>query len=772
MPMSSATDELAEGGAEDLLLPVPTANEISPDEIARASAPPRPGNSTKRRSRKNDAENGPGEEIGYRFPYGRVALEPIPDTSGAYGTQGTYSLRLAWHRGKAVLPVFESTPLRPIALVTLGGQRYPVFLNQHSRKRRERVILGGKRKTAKSPRCLLRFVTVVEGREDRFSWLWRIAATQAAVELAPKNNESGVEDEVCLHLPFAPGKARVIQQAGVTNAYALWMNDIVATVAVGEASGVKEGYLSEARLTYDERAFTLILHGADLGGKGVSLRLETWFAQARTEAEARAALLLHAADIADRLQKPPAPETFPRLSGFLNELVLSGESVLNDDARIEKRGADKLAYKTKIGSTTLHVAGEGVDAALACTALLARFYMTGNDALRRRARLLANGVCDFQISTEESPHWGAIWDAHIAKKTYGDVVGGTTVSVATTARAAKGLFVCNAHFDRELMLRTALSATQWLMLKTDRDGFIPVERFLEDGPPVDDSESPWMMAEALIPLVETFRANENEVFLKVAQRILGAIKEGVGSSTLRFEDASCELLAAAVEGILMVSREYESEDMIATAKQIMLGLRVRRQPDGSLTEPPGVAPVSPLVSTLAGARAALALTRVDADPQWLLFALRAVRAAGRQARELEEAGCPVNVADWTSLMMHSLGILLAIAQRAPGSEADRDKISIKKGWQTFAPDQATREFIQVTTPDGGKVDYLALVCPVSLQVLIAAVTPPDVTEIKIIKNGRAPFVKNLLDGDFDLRARLLPLGDGAEANIGIFLADT
>lgn len=768
--MGSALNDRGEAETVLAYLP-PTAMNHLPAEESRVEEN-HPGNSTKRRSRKNDAGSPATEEIDYRFPYSRVALEPVPDTSGAYGTQGTYSLRLVWHRGKAVLPVFESTPLRPIALVTLGGHRYPVFLNQHSRKKRDRIILGGKRKTAKSPRCALRFVALMEGREDRFSWLWRIAATHAAIEAAPKTNEAGIEDEVSLYLPFAPGRAKVIQQPGVNNAFALWMNDIVATVAIGTAEGVKEGYIPEARLTFDERSFTINLAGADLSGKGVSLRWDTWFAQARTEAEARAALLIHAGDIADRLQAPPASESYTELCGFLNGLIESGEAALTADTAIEKRGADKLAYKTKVGSTTMHLAGEGVDTALACTAILARFYMKGDDALRRRARLLANGVCDFQVTKEESPHWGAIWDAHIGKKTYADIVGGTTISVATTARAAKGLFVCNAHFNKELMLRTALSATQWLLLKTDRDGSIPVERFLDEGPPVDDTASPWVMAEALIPMVETFRTNENEVFLKVAQRILGTIREGVAHSTLRFEDASCELLAAAVEGILMVSREYESQEMITTAKQIMLGLRVRRQPNGTLIEPPNIAPVSPLVSTLSGARAALALTRVDPDQQWLLFALRALRAAGLEARKLAADGGTVNIADWTNLMMTSLGILLAIAQRAPGAEADRDKITIKRGWQTFAPDHATNEFVQVTTLDGGQVDYLALVCPVSLQVLISAVTPPNVTELMIMKNGRRPFVKNLLDGDFDQRARLLPLADGTDANIGVFLADT
>src|SRR5262249_49912653 len=155
--------------------------------------------------------------------------------------------------GKAVLPIFESTPLRPVAQVTLNGHKFPVFLNQHSRKKRDRIILGGKRKTARSPRCALRFISVVEGREDRFSWLWRIAATSAAVANAPERTDETPEDEVLLSFPFAPGKARIIEMPGITGALALWMNDIVATVAVGEAAGVKDGFAPEAVLSHDAR---------------------------------------------------------------------------------------------------------------------------------------------------------------------------------------------------------------------------------------------------------------------------------------------------------------------------------------------------------------------------------------------------------------------------------------------------------------------------------------------------------------------------------------
>jgi hypothetical protein len=219
--------------------------------------------------------------------------------------------------------------------------------------------------------------------------------------------------------------------------------------------------------------------------------------------------------------------------------------------------------------------------------------------------------------------------------------------------------------------------------------------------------------------------------------------------------------------------------MITLARQIGVGLRARRRPDGALIDPTGVVPVSPLAPTLAGARAALALSRVDDDPLWPLFAYRAFRVAAAQAAEMEASGTLVHIADQSAFLTLSTALLLAIAARASSCVADVDRLTITRNWQTFAPDPATREYVQVfaTGSDGEEiaVDYLALVCPVSLQVLISVFAPASVTAVTVRKNGKTPFVKNLLTGDFDLTAPLLPLGaDGveAEANIGVFLADT
>ncbi|MES2461953.1 MAG: hypothetical protein V4671_15320 [Armatimonadota bacterium] len=718
-------------------------------------------------------------EMIYRFPYCRSGVEIVPDIKGSFFT------RLLWYKGKSVFPVVEPTPLRPLALVTLNSQRFDVFLNQHARKKRERILMAGRRKVAmRSARAALRYVVSVTGREDRYQWLWRIGATAPALSVFPSPEaEADPTNEVSLFFPFAPGKARVFSVPGSAQGLVLWVNDVALTVISGDCTGAE----SLPELSYDAKGFQLTLRKANFGGSGVTLQWESWLSPARTEADAKAALLRHLAEAADRAQQTETGDDLS-VANAIPLLKRRGDqaaAVLLSDEAVEKKGADRLLFRdTRTVGGARHLAGETVDAALAACGLMGRFLQTGDDALRRRARLLANGVCFFQVNEEESSHWGAIWDAVRGKgksTIYEDVSGERTLSVATTARASKGLHLLHSHFGTEMYQRTALTAAHWLLLKMDRDGFIAGERFTEDGPPVEDKNSPWIIGEVLIPLMETFRANENEVFMKTALRVVRSLKEGIEKSELPFERASTEQLASSIEGILLVSREYEKDDMTSLAGKIGVGLRARRLPDGSLIDPPGVEAISPLTATLAGARAALALARVDDNPLWPLFAYRAFRAAAAKAAEIEASGAAIQIADQTAFLTLSPALLLAIAARASGCVADVDRLTITRNWQTFAPDPATRDYIHVfaTGPEGEEiaVDYLALVCPISLQVLISVFAPSSVTAVTVRKNGRNPFVKNLLTGDFDMTAPLLPFSAtgteaDAEANIGVFLADT
>lgn len=685
------------------------------------------------------------EPAAYHLPCGRTAIEAIPDH------RDLLRLRVVWLRGKrAALPLFETTPLRPIAEVICDGQTFPLAITGHKRERRDRVVLTGERPAGRAASWLCAEVAVT-GRKDRLTWTWRVAHRSGA-----RRRLTGLRGDLHLHLPLPPGSARFLSLPGVGRGVAVWQGGIVTTVVPQTAFSNGDDAGGDDLLTVDACGVHLRVPGTTLGG-AVLARLETFFAPAATEKEARLALLRHLADQADRAQQRPA-DVLPSL-GALSE---QSAAALMDRSAADKRGGDKLVLRSP-EHPDRHLCGAGADAALVARALQNRFRLTGDDAERRHALLLTRGVCDFAVVNEESTHWGAFWDALRAKKQYEDFEGNRTLSVATTARAAFGLLWTDVRFGQEVLTRTALTACQWLLLKMDQDGFFAGERYFEEGAPVPGG-SPWVAAEALRPLVEAFRRTGNETFLKAALRVTRGIDDGLGSGSLSFASASAEHLAAAVEGILYASREAESAGLIDLAKTLGLVLRARRLPDGAQSE--NGAPS--LTATLATARAALALIRVDPDPVWPLLALRAIRAA----RDLMKNGSVVLPGNHAALCALPTELLLMLAARAPQCIVDRDALTAARAWQTFEPDPSTREYISVTAADGAAVDHLALVCPLNRQVLIMVLSGPDTDRVSLHKNGREPFLKNLLTGDYAPEARLVPLGDGAEANFGVFLADT
>ena len=703
------------------------------------------------------------EEIAYRFPRGRAVIEPVRDH------RDTFGLRVAWQRGKGGQPLFETTPLRPLGNIVLNGQTFGLSLNQHKRERRACVRLGGERKIGSAKAARLRCDLVVTGREDRLLWQWRVRARGAGV-----TGETAADVQFCL--PLVPGPVQIVTpparlsgSACPAGGLAVWRDNVVATFvpAAGDTA-------AELCFAAGARSVTLCAAAAPVGSTaGARTALEMWLRPAATRAQAEQALLAHLADAADRAQQQTADAVAPRL------LALADRSVdaLMAAGAADKHGPDRLLLRGT--GPRLHGCGDDADAALVAHALLQRFRFSGDDAHRRHALLLARGVCEFQVVDEEAPQRGAFWDVLHAKKHGQDADGNRTVSVATTARSIFGLHFLHKQFGQEILSRAALVGAQWLLLRMDGEGRFRSGRYAEDGS-ADEREagSPaWAVSEALRPLVETYRRTQNEVFLRAALRGVRYLREGVEDGSLRPDEAPSSLLSAAIEGVLRVSRESENEAMVALAGRLGLSLRLRRDLDGAVLNDG----LPSLPGTLAGCRAALALARVDPDPVWPLFALRGLRtAAARLAATPSEA----RPADHGALALLPAHLLLALAARAPGCAADVDTLAVTRNdWQRFEPEASTKDYVQVHAADergeaaheltpSPPLDHLALVCPYNLQVLIVVLAGPGVAEAVVIKNGRAPYLKNLLTGDYAQRAKLSPLGDGRDASFGVFLADT
>lgn len=698
----------------------------------------------------------------YRFPHSKTAIEILPDMPGTFG------LRVSLARGKTLQPIFQTTPLRAAAEIRCRGQHFPVALLQHARKKRDVVMMGAKRRTTKSWRAAVRCGVLITGRDDRFTWFWRVTATAPALAVpVVAENKDRAPEAVRLQLPFAPGAVKLLTLPGAEGRGLVARIGDVAVSVVAEAHGGTPPTVSA-----DGSGVYLSLENADLSGTGTVLAWQTWFVPAKTDAEAVSALAKHLAEIADATQAPPT-DTRP----FLRRVIETAERELMRQDILEKRGVDKNVFRVAPHRADMLVVGSATNAAVTTHALVNRFRLGGEELIERRARLLANGVCEFQNTIEESPHWGAIFDALVRKTEWGDEFGKRTISFTTTARTARGLQLLHNHFKTEMYERTALAAAQWILLRLDRDGLPQGERFAWDGTKLTEA-SPWLAGEALLPLLAAFRAHQNDVFFKTALRIVATLEERYTDFSLGIDTASTANLAALAEGVLLVSQEYERPHLIAFAREIGQAIRSRRLASGAVSDPVGTGDTAddlPLLApTLAGGRAALALSRVDNPLFWTTFALRTVRAADAM---LKGYGGFVRIADRGALLSLATSVLLAIAARATGGVADWDAVTLKRDWQTFAPDPAAAAYVKISAPpgDGGSdtPDYLLLVCAATHQVLIAVLAPPGTDTVEITKNGKRPVVRNLLTGGSSVTAALIDLEPtGTEGRIGVFMADT
>ncbi|MFM7322357.1 MAG: hypothetical protein ACKO5K_12655, partial [Armatimonadota bacterium] len=665
---------------------------------------------------------------------------------GHDGSVTTYGLRLLWIRGKTNRPLLATTALRPVAEVSFGGQTFPIHVATHSRKGRGRMAVAGRRRLSRNVRHAIRFHALVEGREDKLTWSWRFGATALAMQEARGDREA--TDRLVLNLPF-PSSARRIGVDEAPYARALWLGDVAITLV---AHPLPDGRVPEWSET--DRGLSLTIDSADYSGHGQTAAYDTWVVAAKTEGDVREALTHHLAAAAARMQEVAG--TGP----FLCTLAEDAAGRLCDGLPTGRIGVDRIAWETGPGMLGV---GEGVDAAAGAFALLHRWRATGDDAFRRQARLISYAVPGFQISEESSPHWGAFWDRHREEVGYEDAAGGRSLSVRTTARAVSGLWAVDELFGVERLHRSAMGGAQWLMLKRDPDGIPAGGRFDAAGQPHPDADT-WAVADTIAAFAATFHTTGNEVFLKAAQQAIQTVAARLDAGTLGFSTARTSDLASAIDGILQMSKEYESEALISAARRIADGLGSRRRPDGSFAERTGE---TTLEATLQGARAAIAMARVDADHDWLVTALRALRRADLLFRRDPDAAGPATTALLATLPDALLARIGAIGDDA---RADTARSSVERGWQTFTPDPGTREYVRVTTPDGDPVDHLALVCPATFQVLVAVVVPPDIETVRIRKNQRPPMLRKPLDGSLGPEAPTLPLGDGREARFGVYIA--
>jgi hypothetical protein len=149
---------------------------------------------------------------------------------------------VAWRRGKSArVPLFETTPLRPLAEVSVNGQRFPLSVTGHRRERRDRVRLAGERRAGEAGELTLKAEALVEGRQDRLFWRWQIRAGRYdAKKRKSVPLRRPLRGDVALFLPLAPGCKEILTLsdgvgAGARSGLAVWRDGVAITLVAAAA---------------------------------------------------------------------------------------------------------------------------------------------------------------------------------------------------------------------------------------------------------------------------------------------------------------------------------------------------------------------------------------------------------------------------------------------------------------------------------------------------------------------------------------------------------
>ncbi len=648
---------------------------------------------------------------------------------------------------KTLAVLWETTPLCPLASVTVGGETYPLAIGWHEKKRGGLVCFGGQRKLGAGGALL--------------HWEMRLRpdATREGAFVAEMRVQTAARKTGTLHLSL-----RVpLHRPQVWTLDAAAQNGHFASLVHSHWGGLAACFSTlEPEAGWDElsSAFCLSARRFPMGGSK-RLRFFVYFLRAKTEAAARAPLTeryaLLAGDVLHPLVSVPAFDPAPIAKQ------------LTDPARYQAVGAQRVYLKPPSGEEDgMIYAGFPHYPLDAYKALWDWNRFHARENVPRLIRYGASGLAaDFQVMGRDGqpePNKGAFWD----KKTgdaFTDFQGGAAHGIASCARLARGFFLLHEALGGKepLQAQSALNICQWLILKRNHDGWYDGAHFHatrslpDDGralPPSPDASDALDGAEVIRPCVLAYRETKNEVFLKAAWKVADFLLEARLSS---FEAPSPASVARVISNLAALDAEAPNARLRAALNAWgawLLALPL-------LPDAPGMSDDGLHSGLYDCAEAGLHLFALTHDVRFLRYALAAWDKTPAVSR----------AQSWRELAL-APRVLLAQAALLPDAVVDFDRLTVTLGWRAFSPDPATEKFVGVRAAlDGSPVSFLPLVCRLTNQVLLLVLAPPDMETVEIGHNGRRPAARDLLSGALDAKPCLHAIAGERWGRAGLFILE-
>lgn len=618
---------------------------------------------------------------------------------------GTFWIALALP--KAEVPVWGvHASLAPIELTT-GRERHALFLRYHSAQAGE-VVLWDER--------------VIDGVPVR----WEIMLSEQEADLLIQSH----------FLTYGTIQAEVrflyhlLAENQYTRLFPCPYPSVLWITSRARFSVVTLEPASPAEVTVSEHGdLVWRLACDDLNKQVLRLRLGVESAQEPQQAlthhiEYRGTLLPHSSPVVPSLK--------------LRSAAQSAVSLLQRPDWRSHLAEDQLAFHPQPGDNRF-----SAFTAAAAKALMDWSRLSGDDPALWTARLAMNSVMEFQTINAQSPNSGACWDLVDSQKRGSDILGGRTLSLHRNARLMHYLLMLHRDTGSELCARAALNGTSWLLLKRGATGAYDGDLVSEDGKVLGrDGRGP--IGAIIAVMCAAYGLTETEAYIHAANRladllsrqVCAPLQPGTVLPQRLFPHLRHDVCAAssAIEGLARLHRAYPRDSLRDDAVRLMQWLRIwQLQESGEVLAGEGID--TPFVDTsVESARGALWAFSLDRDARWFAYATRALHAASAHLDPL--AGFPpgkLAYPDYT----HALALflraylhwLLSLPLFASGVECDPDLLVCHAGNRIFVSEPNLWRTVHVAAR--GLIDWVALVCPATHEVLLAVLTDGSSSAVHI-----------------------------------------
>ncbi len=660
------------------------------------------------------------------------------------------------------LPLLEVTPRKPILLIMLDDESYPLFVSEWEKKRGAFVLRGQRRMGSEGRVC---------------TW---------SAEITPRNFYGSIQLNMDITIRVEPRPTTPVRIK-----FCLPLNMTEPIVATSEVATIREDRAlvvwdaptqnavafvppCEALLTdmwTEKNEFVAFFTESVIAPKK-TLKISLSIGQAKTGRQVKEILLEHYATTRPMLL-PPEQVWGLTLCQTAAQAVISH----TDKGAFEVRGAERAYFHAPgaFESGPPHVAeffsGYPHFPVDASDALLDWHKFASSETVARIAKLTARGVAsDFPNSLATGygeTNKGAFWDKQSLS---GGPRAGTftgfddqlAFSILSNARIARALFDIYVASGEDLFATMALNACRWMLLRQNVGGYFGGDRYTLDGK--WDGGNKLAGVEVIPAFCGAFRATKNEVFIRAAWRTANYVIDEMlahhpAVPILPMERGasidSAVGLASVIKSLLYLDAEAPNKRLREAIHSVgnrfvSFPFNRTRDPEFNYDEQWG--------GLYECAEAAFWLYNLERQPRQLQLAMSLMRSVPPCARR-----------GWRAIPAYTT-TMMTLAAQLKDAKVDLINSTIKVGWRLFEADSATRQYMQVESADEpALVDHLALVCKGDDTVLLMVLSDRPIHAVDIVKNGRRPVLRDLVTKELvSGPARLHTMAHHGQARCGLF----